>query len=65
MTHILTSAAAVTERLLERYGPEELRQVEQLSPHILRAQLAGGGIVLAVVREDGTVVLRELEEDWA
>lgn len=58
----LPTAVQVTGRLLERYGPEELRQVEELSGQVFRAWLTGGGVALATVEEDGTVTIRELEE---
>ena len=58
----LPTAVQVTGRLLERYGAEELRQVERLSGRIFRAWLTGGGVALATVGEDGAVTVRELEE---
>lgn len=45
------------------YGPEQLREVERLSTYNYRARLAGGEIVLAVVRGDGSLALIEPEMD--
>ncbi len=62
----LQAASQVTDKLLERFGVQELRQVEQLSKHSFRAHLAGGEIALAVIGEDGTVRIKEPEADlWA
>ena len=44
------------------YGPEQLREVERLSTYNYRARLAGGEIVLAVVRGDGSLAL--IERRW-
>ena len=45
------------------HGPEQLREVERLSTYNYRARLAGGEIVLAVVRGDGSLALIEPEMD--
>ena len=58
----LPDAAAVTEQLVARYGPEQLRQVEQLSKHFFRARLRDGSMAMAIVQPEGQVVIRELEE---
>lgn len=58
----LPDAAAVTEQLVARYGPEQLRQVEQLSEHFFRARLRDGSMAMAIVQPEGQVVIRELEE---
>lgn len=58
----LPDAAAVTEQLVARYGPEQLRQVEQLSAHFFRARLSDGSMAMAIVQPEGQVVIRELEE---
>ena len=55
-------AAAVTEQLVARYGPEQLRQVEQLSEHFFRVRLGDGSMAMAIVQPEGKVVIRELEE---
>lgn len=57
----LPDAAAVTEQLVARYGPEQLRQVEQLSEHFFRARLRDGSMAMAIVQPEGQVVIRELE----
>ena len=46
----LPDAAAVTEQLVARYGPEQLRQVEQLSEHFFRARIRDGSMAMAIVR---------------
>lgn len=58
----LPDAAAVTEQLVARYGPEQLRQVEQLSEHFFRVRLSDGSMAMAIVQPEGQVVIRELEE---
>ena len=58
----LPDAAAVTEQLVARYGPEQLWQVEQLSEHFFRARLRDGSMAMAIVQQEGQVVIRELEE---
>lgn len=58
----LPDAAAVTEQLVSQYGPEQLRQVEQLSEHFFRARLRDGSMAMAIVQPEGQVVIRELEE---
>ena len=45
----LPDAAAVTEQLVAQYGPEQLRQVEQLSAHFFRARLSDGSMAMAIV----------------
>ena len=56
-------ALDVSDQLMGLYGPEQLREVERLSTYNYRARLAGGEIVLAVVRGDGSLVLIEPEMD--
>ena len=58
----LPDAAAVTEQLVARYGPEQLRQVEQLSEHFFRARLRDGSMAMVIVQPEVQVVIRELEE---
>lgn len=58
----LPDAAAVTEQLVAHYGPEQLRQVEQLSEHFFRARLRDGSMAMAIVQPEGQVMIRELEE---
>ena len=48
----MTTPANVSDQLMGLYGPEQLREVERLSTYNYRARLAGGEIVLAVVRGD-------------
>ena len=57
----LPDAAAVTEQLVARFGPEKLRQVEQLSEHFFRARLRDGSMAMAIVQPEGQVMIRELE----
>ena len=58
----LPDAAAVSEQLVARYSPEQLRQVEQLSEHFFRARLRDGSMAMAIVQPEGQVMIRELEE---
>lgn len=51
MMATMTTPADVSDQLMGLYGPEQLREVERLSTYNYRARLAGGEIVLAVVRE--------------
>ena len=63
MMATMTTPANVSDQLMGLYGPEQLREVERLSPYNYRARLAGGEIVLAVVRGDGSLALIEPEMD--
>ena len=58
----LVDREQVMDKLEERYGPEQVWQVERLSRHIFRAWLRDGRVVIATDREDGTLELRELED---
>lgn len=58
----LPAAAAVTDKLVMLYGPERVWQVERLSEHIFRVWMTDGGVALAIVQEDGSLAVRELEE---
>ena len=62
MMTTMTTPANVSDQLMGLYGPE-LREVERLSTYNYRARLAGGEIVLAVVRGDGSLALIEPEMD--
>ena len=57
----LKLGACVTDKLLAKFGPERLQQVEQLSTNVFRAILVGGEIALAIVLRDGSVLIREAE----
>ncbi len=63
MMATMTTPANVSDQLMGLYGPEQLREVEHLSTYNYRARLAGGEIVLAVVRGDGSLALIEPEMD--
>ena len=63
MMATMTTPADVSDQLMGLYGPEQLREVERLSTYNYRARLAGGEIVLAVVRGDGSLALIEPEMD--
>ena len=63
MMATMTTPADVSDQLMGLYGPELLREVERLSTYNYRARLAGGEIVLAVVRGDGSLALIEPEMD--
>ena len=63
MMTTMTTQANVSDQLMGLYGPEQLREVERLSTYNYRARLAGGEIVLAVVRGDGSLALIEPEMD--
>ena len=59
---ILANAESIVrDKLAAWFGPEQLWQVERLSTNIFRAWLAGGGAALAIVQEDGSVRIHELE----
>ena len=60
----LTTAARVTARLLDRYGAKKLLPVEELRPGIYRGILAGGGLALAVVRDNGGISVTEAQPCW-
>lgn len=59
---VLVDRERVMDELEERYGPEQVWQVERLSRHIFRGWLRDGRVVVAMAREDGTLELRELED---
>lgn len=63
MMTTMTTPADVSDQLMGLYGPKQLREVERLSTYNYRARLAGGEIVLAVVRGDGSLALIEPEMD--
>lgn len=63
MMATMTTPANVSDQLMGLYGPEQLREVERLSTYNYLARLAGGEIVLAVVRGDGSLALIEPEMD--
>lgn len=62
VTASLPTGCRAAERLIERYGSEQVWQVEQLSDHIFRAWLNNGGVALCIVQEDGSMEIRELED---
>lgn len=55
----LPTAAEVTDRLIQKYGPDYLWQVERLSQHIFRAFTTDGKILLATLLDDGDITVRE------
>ena len=57
----MPTAARVTDQLLRRYGPDELRCIERLSEHLFRARKRDDGIVLVTVLEDGALSIQEPE----
>lgn len=63
MMTTMTTPANVSDQLMGLYGPEQLREVERLSTYNYQARLAGGEIVLVVVRGDGSLALIEPEMD--
>lgn len=63
MMTTMTTPANVSDQMMGLYGPEHLREVERLSTYNYRARLAGGEIVLVVVRGDGSLALIEPEMD--
>lgn len=61
MAVALSSAAQTTDKLVAHFGAELIWQVEQLSKHIFRAWLNDGRVAIAIVQEDGSLDIRELE----
>lgn len=55
------SERRVREKLAAHFGVDQVVLVEPLSEHAYRARLAGGGLAIAMVQEDGAVTVRELE----
>lgn len=51
----------VREKLEAHFGAEQVERLEPLTEHVYRARLAGGGLAVAVIQEDGSVTVRELE----
>lgn len=62
--HHLVNGCQVTEKLLERYGPEQVWQVQQLSDHIFRALLKDGRVLMAIVSESGAIKIQEADAVW-
>lgn len=60
----LPCAAMVTERLVAQFGAERICKIQPLSEHIYRAVLNDGAVALAMVTEDGEILVRELEAVW-
>lgn len=61
MAKVLPVAAHVTEQLLTQYGPELIWQVERLSPHIFRAWMNDGRILLVTALDEGGISIKEME----
>lgn len=57
----LRRGATVVNELLGRFGEKRVGCVQQLSENCFRAQLLTGEIALAVVAEDGSVIIKEPE----
>ena len=57
----LRRSAAVVNELLGRFGEARVGCVQQLSDNCYRAHLLTGEIALAVVAEDGSVIIKEPE----
>lgn len=55
----------VRNRLLDWFGRELLDYVERVDPDCYRVRLTDGGTALAIVEEDGSVTIRELDSAWA
>jgi len=49
------------ETLVNQYGLGLIWQIERLDKHFFRAHLTDGRIVLAMLGEDGSATLREME----
>ena len=64
LSQSISTAARVTARLLDQYGAKQLLQVEELRPGIYRGLLAGGGLALAVVRDNGGISITEAAPCW-
>jgi hypothetical protein len=62
VTASLVNGSRVTELLIQRYGPELIWQVEQLSEHIFRGWLRDGRVALAILSGDGTLDITEIED---
>ena len=58
----LANGCRAAELLIEQYGADNIRQVEQRSPNIFQALMQDGRMAAAIVRGDGTVTIRALDE---
>lgn len=58
----------ILERILDRvsgcYGYEKIISVEKLGERLFRVRLTGGRVVSAVLRQDGTIGMKE-QEVWS
>lgn len=54
----------VTQTLLERYGEEQVWQVERLGENTFRGWLNNGNVAMATVYEDGTIGIKDIPELW-
>lgn len=52
----------VMDKLEERFGADQIWQVERLSRHIFRAWLRSGRVAIATVEPDGDLSVRLLED---
>lgn len=59
----LPTAAQVTDGLLDRFGPDQIWQVERLGDRLFRAWMTDGTVVLARVMQDGNLDFRK-QEGW-
>lgn len=59
---LANSEGIVTKKLISWFGLDKLRRVERLSPNIFRARLTDGGVGIAMILDDGSIAIRELEE---
>ena len=52
----------VMDKLEERFGADQIWQVERLSRHIWRAWLRSGRVAVAIIQTGGSLDIRELED---
>lgn len=59
---VLVDRERVMDELEERYGPEQVWQLERLSRHIFRAWLRDGRVALVTAQPDGALLIQEMED---
>ena len=59
---VLVDRGRVMDALEERYGPEQVWQLERLSRLIFRAWLRDGRVALVTAQPDGALLIQEMED---
>lgn len=55
------TASEVIDQIMGRLGADRVSLIQRLSDCVYRAVMVDGGITAAFVRDDGEIVIREME----